>query len=244
MTRPAYVENSTKATEGHRLRQHRSFYSMRKKPWLGGRATLTVLYGKRKGSKSCLSCVGYERQFFKKKKWTTALWTPPFPSLIACEELGWREEPTLTTKQTYDTGRRMFSLYRHQVEKLQRGRGSRSSSFATGEPKTQDAPLDILLMQPSFSKSLCEPIRQVDDDNKRIQSNPNDDSASSEEECKVCLWTGIITCTGLSAYFAHAAFDPPLPHETLEQVLRQRRPLYLAISAGWLCLGAYRWHLG
>jgi hypothetical protein len=65
-----------------------------------------------------------------------------------------------------------------------------------------------------------------------------------EERCKGCLWTGLITCVGLSGYFAHAAFDPPLPHETMQQVLRQRRPLYLAISAGWLVLGAYRWHLG
>jgi hypothetical protein len=134
----------------------------------------------------------------------------------------------------------------------------------------------------------------------------------SHESCSSCLWTGVTTCLGLSAYFAHIAFDavtpspspsppptinpldgmshnsttnaavmnapkpilnpPPLslpvhsrntvfvrmiqpwlasqPFHQLPppiapyRVSRYHKPVFLLISAGWLMVGAYRWHLG
>ena len=57
--------------------------------------------------------------------------------------------------------------------------------------------------------------------------------------CPTCLYTGVATCLGLAAYFTHAAYEPAPPKAS-----SHHRPVFLAVAAGWLCLGAYRWHLG
>jgi hypothetical protein len=57
-----------------------------------------------------------------------------------------------------------------------------------------------------------------------------------QESCQACLYTGVATCMGLAAYFAHLATED----STLQ---RNRRFLWIC-SAGSLVAGAYRWHLG
>ena len=39
----------------------------------------------------------------------------------------------------------------------------------------------------------------------------NNGDHHSESSCSSCLWTGVITCFGLSVYFAHIAFDDVNP---------------------------------
>jgi hypothetical protein len=78
------------------------------------------------------------------------------------------------------------------------------------------------------------------------------DRLELEGPCSSCLYTGIATCAGLAAYFTHIAYDTSDLAATLTRRQRhaqlklavQRRPYFLAISAGWVCVGAYRWHLG
>jgi hypothetical protein len=78
------------------------------------------------------------------------------------------------------------------------------------------------------------------------------DRLELEGPCSSCLYTGVATCAGLAAYFTHIAYDTSDIAATLTRRQRhaqlklmvQRRPYFLAISAGWLVAGAYRWHLG
>jgi hypothetical protein len=78
------------------------------------------------------------------------------------------------------------------------------------------------------------------------------DRLEREGPCSSCLYTGVATCAGLAAYFTHIAYDTSDIVTTLTRRQRhgqlklmvQRRPYFLAISAGWLVAGAYRWHLG
>ena len=61
-------------------------------------------------------------------------------------------------------------------------------------------------------------------------------SHAPDEQCAVCMYTGVATCTGLSLYFIKIATE----ETTLP---KNRRFLYLC-SAGWAVAGAYRWYLG
>jgi hypothetical protein len=78
------------------------------------------------------------------------------------------------------------------------------------------------------------------------------DKLDGESPCPSCLYTGIATCAGLSWYFTHIATDTSDLSKTATRkqqlayykIASQRRPYFLAISAGWICIGAYRWHLG
>lgn len=40
---------------------------------------------------------------------------------------------------------------------------------------------------------------------------PNVDNKGEEESCRSCLYTGVATCAGLSAYFLHLAFEDQPP---------------------------------
>ena len=78
------------------------------------------------------------------------------------------------------------------------------------------------------------------------------DRLEREGPCSSCLYTGVATCAGLAAYFTHIAYDTSDIAETLTRRQRhsqlklmvQRRPYFLAISAGWVVAGAYRGYLG
>jgi hypothetical protein len=78
------------------------------------------------------------------------------------------------------------------------------------------------------------------------------DRLEREGPCSSCLYTGVATCAGLAAYFTHIAYDTSDIAATLTRRQRHtqlklmvsRRPYFLAISAGWVVAGAYRWHLG
>ena len=115
-------------------------------------------------------------------------------------------------------------------------------------PTTSTTKCDSSLPSPSNNESnrklQLEAIRQ---EKQQVQAQldrltgAEDDESSS---CLSCLIVGVTTCVGLSAYFAHIAYEEPaIGRETVQQAAR-RRPYFLAISAGWLCLGAYRLYLG
>jgi hypothetical protein len=57
------------------------------------------------------------------------------------------------------------------------------------------------------------------------------------ERCDSCLYTGVATCAGLASYFAHMALYDAA-------VQPRHRPFLMAVSAGWIAVGAYRWKLG
>ena len=56
---------------------------------------------------------------------------------------------------------------------------------------------DNAITIPPSSSPSPSPLQQKQ---QPIQNHNND-------SCSSCLWTGVITCLGLSAYFAHIAFD-------------------------------------
>lgn len=72
-------------------------------------------------------------------------------------------------------------------------------------------------------------------------SNPYDEQIKElqlqlEEPCRVCMYTGVAVCTGLSVYFGNLAIDPTtLP--------KNQRFLWIC-SASSLVAGAYRFYLG
>ena len=59
--------------------------------------------------------------------------------------------------------------------------------------------------------------------------------------CRECLITGVLTCTGLSAYFFHLATE--LRHQSTKQIKFHRNFLYGG-SATWAAVGTYRLYLG
>ena len=67
------------------------------------------------------------------------------------------------------------------------------------------------------------------------ERSSNDDS----EKCRTCLWTGMVTCGGMAAYFAHTALDPQVVAKS-----RYNKPIFVTISCGWVVVGAYRYYLG
>jgi hypothetical protein len=64
-----------------------------------------------------------------------------------------------------------------------------------------------------------------------------------DHSCWSCLVVGVATCTGLAAYFTYMAFEPPPVAETGVAAML-RKPTFLSISVGWMCLGIYRIYLG
>lgn len=62
---------------------------------------------------------------------------------------------------------------------------------------------------------------------------------TKDQQCAACLWTGVITCGGMAAYFAHAAMDPQVAAKSI-----YNKPIFLGISCGWVAMGAYRYYLG
>lgn len=57
-----------------------------------------------------------------------------------------------------------------------------------------------------------------------------------EEQCKVCMYTGVAVCTGLSLYFIKLATD--------DSTLKKNRRFLYVCSAGSMVAGIYRWYLG
>ena len=57
-----------------------------------------------------------------------------------------------------------------------------------------------------------------------------------DKSCPACLYTGVVTCTALSLYFAKLATD--------EVTLHSNRRFLWICSTGCFVAGAYRWYLG
>ena len=77
----------------------------------------------------------------------------------------------------------------------------------------------------------------------RPTSSEGDSSGGS---CKECLYTGVVTCTGLSLYFLKLASEVPdadLTAKLVKQNLQQKRFL-LGGSMVWAICGVYRIYLG
>jgi hypothetical protein len=75
--------------------------------------------------------------------------------------------------------------------------------------------------------------------------------AETKFSCPACLYTGVATCVGLSAYFAHSAYKMQRVSQYQKEAfanssafMRHSPKIFMALSAGCLGLGAYRWHLG
>jgi hypothetical protein len=66
------------------------------------------------------------------------------------------------------------------------------------------------------------------------------------EQCSTCLYTGVATCTGLSAYFFKVAhFD--LPTQGNQQIMLKAskdKRFLLVFGSCWAIAGAYRFYLG
>jgi hypothetical protein len=60
--------------------------------------------------------------------------------------------------------------------------------------------------------------------------------AEQQEQCSVCMYTGVAVCTGLSLYFVKLATD--------DTTLSKNRRFLWVCSAGWAVTGFYRWYLG
>jgi hypothetical protein len=66
------------------------------------------------------------------------------------------------------------------------------------------------------------------------------------QQCSTCLYTGVATCTGLSAYFFKVAhFDLPT-HGSQQIMLKATKDkrFLLAFGSCWAIAGAYRFYLG
>jgi hypothetical protein len=89
-------------------------------------------------------------------------------------------------------------------------------------------------------------------DNTRRGRNRTRPDGDDGESCTGCLWTGVGTCLGLASYFTYTAYeierDRTLHLNIMDAAGRHRhrytKPIYLAISVGWLGVGAYRYSLG
>ena len=57
-----------------------------------------------------------------------------------------------------------------------------------------------------------------------------------DKSCPACMYTGVVTCTALSLYFAKLATD--------EVTLHSNRRFLWICSTGSFVAGAYRWYLG
>lgn len=69
---------------------------------------------------------------------------------------------------------------------------------------------------------------------------------NDDEHCKSCLYTGVATCTAVSAYFFKTALLD-LPERGTPQFTKEvRNQKYFMISFGtaWAIAGVYRWYLG
>lgn len=81
-------------------------------------------------------------------------------------------------------------------------------------------------------------------------TNISRNSAKQEKEsCDACLYTGVATCVGLSLYFAKIALleVPDITKEMPKDIAAahwRSKAGYLTVSAVWVGIGVYRWHLG
>lgn len=70
----------------------------------------------------------------------------------------------------------------------------------------------------------------------QCEGSQRQDSSDTQEQCAVCMYTGVTVCTGLSLYFVKLA--------TEETTLPKNQRFLWACSAGWAVAGMYRWYLG
>jgi hypothetical protein len=68
---------------------------------------------------------------------------------------------------------------------------------------------------------------------------------SSRGSCRECLITGVLTCTGLSAYFLKLASElPALGTRAATKQMKTNKYFLLGGSAVWASAGVYRLYLG
>mmetsp|Transcript_5427 Transcript_5427/g.15807 ORF Transcript_5427/g.15807 Transcript_5427/m.15807 type:complete len:153 (-) Transcript_5427:107-565(-) len=98
--------------------------------------------------------------------------------------------------------------------------------------------------------SLENTIKKVCLQNPSTGPGGCDPSGSNEqpdkEQCKVCMWTGVATCMGLSLFFMkQALLDLPETgsKKAMRQVGKQKHFLFTCSAASALA-GAYRYCLG
>mmetsp|Transcript_14826 Transcript_14826/g.30565 ORF Transcript_14826/g.30565 Transcript_14826/m.30565 type:complete len:140 (-) Transcript_14826:847-1266(-) len=93
--------------------------------------------------------------------------------------------------------------------------------------------------QPQFHMNNSE-IQRI-----RQQQQSEDD----HEHCAGCLWTGVLTCAGLSVYFTHVAYEDWM-EAVAKSPQKTRIPpprnsyLWGGIAVGWMVAGIYRFQMG
>jgi hypothetical protein len=103
----------------------------------------------------------------------------------------------------------------------------------------------------STSRTLCEESStsvsfptdraSLEREKARVQAEIDRLDSSS---CWGCLLTGVGTCLGLSTYFFYLGYGEEQRSQRARLRQIRQRPFYVAISASWLVVGAYRLHLG
>jgi hypothetical protein len=98
------------------------------------------------------------------------------------------------------------------------------------------------------------PSKKQSNTNSSLSHSNNNDQQQQhnkreDESCAGCLYTGVATCTGLALYFAKIALleVPDISRDMPREVAsahRRSRAGFLAVSATWLGISVYRWHLG
>lgn len=93
----------------------------------------------------------------------------------------------------------------------------------------------------SSNTTKCDPNEHTPRTNKPSPNNPFEKDILQiqqelEKPCKACLYTGVLSCAGLSLYFVKLATD--------ETTLAKNRRFLWACSAGWVVAGVYRWSMG
>jgi hypothetical protein len=98
-------------------------------------------------------------------------------------------------------------------------------------------------------------LQQIRQQKQFVQSELDRLGHENNDTCPSCLYVGVVTCVGLAGYFANIAFEETsntsttatttnIANAASRRPSKLHKPIFLLISLGWLCAGAYRWKLG
>lgn len=80
--------------------------------------------------------------------------------------------------------------------------------------------------------------------NQPVSSHDDSSMNTPRGSCRECLITGVLTCTGLSAYFFHLASEIPEGNQLLTRQMKTNKYFLYGGSVAWATAGIYRLYLG
>lgn len=133
----------------------------------------------------------------------------------------------------------------HDICRSLRGFFSSTRQTTLCDPLDARGKVAAVALEAATATATIAPEEEQTQKRAKIQAEI-DRLQHKSESCASCLWTGVGTCVGLAAYFAHAAYEIDESKLTAIAKRQQRysKPAFLFISVGWLGIGAYRWYLG